>query len=58
MHRPEPFILMFRRPLGTDPKTGHPPKDHPYYNEHMEAIENDKDDLFDFPNEEEKETQS
>ena len=22
IHRPEPFILLFRRPLGTDPLTG------------------------------------
>lgn len=22
MHKPEPFILLFRRPLGTDPNTG------------------------------------
>mmetsp|Transcript_19506 Transcript_19506/g.32088 ORF Transcript_19506/g.32088 Transcript_19506/m.32088 type:complete len:104 (+) Transcript_19506:117-428(+) len=23
IHRPEPHILLFRRPLGTDPATGH-----------------------------------
>ena len=23
IHKPEPFILLFRRPLGTDPLTGH-----------------------------------
>lgn len=25
VHRPEPHILLFRRPLGTDPNTGAPP---------------------------------
>ena len=25
IHKPEPFILLFRRPLGTDPTTGLPP---------------------------------
>lgn len=25
VHRPEPFILLFRRPQGTDPLTGLPP---------------------------------
>lgn len=25
MHRPEPHILLFRRPLGTDPRTGKAP---------------------------------
>ena len=24
IHKPEPFILLFRRPLGTDPTTGLP----------------------------------
>ena len=27
VHKPEPFILLFRRPLGTDPQTGLPPVD-------------------------------
>ena len=27
MHKPEPFILLFRRPLNTDPQTGLPPPD-------------------------------
>ena len=27
IHKPEPFILLFRRPLGTDAATGHPPAD-------------------------------
>lgn len=31
IHKPEPFILLFRRPLGTDPNTGLPPTSHPYY---------------------------
>eukprot|EP01057_Protomagalhaensia_wolfi_P004487 Protomagalhaensia_wolfi_Nauph_80__4486@NODE_45_length_4272_cov_191_556107_g36_i0_p4_GENE_NODE_45_length_4272_cov_191_556107_g36_i0NODE_45_length_4272_cov_191_556107_g36_i0_p4_ORF_typecomplete_len117_score20_27CKS/PF01111_19/4_8e32_NODE_45_length_4272_cov_191_556107_g36_i038694219 len=26
-HRPEPHVLLFRRPLGTDPATGRPPRD-------------------------------
>mmetsp|Transcript_13973 Transcript_13973/g.39890 ORF Transcript_13973/g.39890 Transcript_13973/m.39890 type:complete len:101 (+) Transcript_13973:70-372(+) len=26
IHRPEPHILMFRRPLGTDPQTGKAPE--------------------------------
>ena len=25
IHKPEPFILLFRRPIGCDPSTGHPP---------------------------------
>ena len=27
IHKPEPFILLFRRPLDTDPQTGMPPAD-------------------------------
>ena len=27
IHKPEPFILLFRRPLDTDPQTGLPPPD-------------------------------
>ncbi len=27
VHKPEPFILLFRRPIGTDPQTGLPPAD-------------------------------
>ena len=27
VHKPEPFILLFRRPIGTDPQTGNPPPD-------------------------------
>ncbi len=30
IHKPEPFILLFRRPIGTDPNTGLPPASHPY----------------------------
>lgn len=26
LHKPEPHILLFRRPIGTDPLTGLPPK--------------------------------
>ena len=26
IHKPEPHILLFRRPLGTDPNTGAPPQ--------------------------------
>lgn len=25
IHKPEPFILLFRRAIGTDPQTGNPP---------------------------------
>ncbi len=32
VHRPEPHILLFRRPVGTDPVTGAPPPHfHPPY---------------------------
>ena len=27
IHKPEPFILLFRRPIGTDAQTGLPPPD-------------------------------
>eukprot|EP01054_Gregarina_sp_Poly1_P000311 Gregarina_sp_Poly_1__310@NODE_1076_length_5171_cov_48_773511_g747_i0_p2_GENE_NODE_1076_length_5171_cov_48_773511_g747_i0NODE_1076_length_5171_cov_48_773511_g747_i0_p2_ORF_typecomplete_len125_score16_93CKS/PF01111_19/3_7e31_NODE_1076_length_5171_cov_48_773511_g747_i046555029 len=27
LHRPEPHVLLFRRPLGTDPTTGKPPRE-------------------------------
>ena len=27
VHKPEPFILLFRRPIRTDPQTGNPPPD-------------------------------
>ena len=27
IHKPEPFILLFRRPIGTDAQTGLPPAD-------------------------------
>ncbi len=29
IHKPEPHILLFRRPIGTDPMTGMPPKELP-----------------------------
>lgn len=38
IHKPEPFILLFRRPLGTDPNTGLPPSSHPYYQQHVMAM--------------------
>jgi cyclin-dependent kinase regulatory subunit CKS1 len=28
IHRPEPHILLFRRPIGTDPRTGKVPELH------------------------------
>ena len=28
IHKPEPYILLFRRPLGTDPQTGLAPAHH------------------------------
>ena len=36
IHKPEPFILLFRRPLGTDPQTGIAP---PEILEKIEAYE-------------------
>ena len=38
IHRPEPHILLFRRPLGTDPTTGFVPEDHPLASEHNTAL--------------------
>jgi len=38
IHKPEPFILLFRRPKGTDPMTGLPPMDHPCYQTHIEQL--------------------
>jgi cyclin-dependent kinase regulatory subunit CKS1 len=40
VHKPEPFILLFRRPLGTDPQTGLPPNTHPYYDVHVTMMKN------------------
>ena len=37
IHKPEPHILLFRRPLGTDPNTGIPPKEMLAKIEEMEA---------------------
>jgi len=34
IHRPEPHILLFRRPLETDPQTGLVPEEHPLASEH------------------------
>ena len=33
VHKPEPFILLFRRPLGTDPNTGLLPPGHKLYSQ-------------------------
>ena len=44
IHRPEPFILMFRRARGTDPHTGLPPEGHPYYQEQVESMNEAKKD--------------
>ena len=38
IHRPEPFILLFRRPIGTDPMTGFVAEDHHLYTSHMQAL--------------------
>ena len=40
VHKPEPFILLFRRPLGTDPNSGLPPNNHPYYQQHVMMMNN------------------
>lgn len=40
IHKPEPFILLFRRPLGTDPATGLPPISHPCYQQHVMMMNN------------------
>ena len=38
VHKPEPFILLFRRPVGTDPQTGLPPAGHPYAETHIRMM--------------------
>lgn len=38
IHAPEPFILLFRRPLGTDSQTGLVSTDHPLYDEHKAML--------------------
>ena len=40
IHRPEPFILLFRRPLGTDPQTGTVPLGHHLADIHNKMLEN------------------
>ena len=39
IHAPEPFILLFRRPLGTDPTKGMVAPGHPLYEEHSKALQ-------------------
>ncbi len=43
IHKPEPHILLFRRPIGTDPETGVTPLD---IKEKVEQYENLKQNLF------------
>jgi cyclin-dependent kinase regulatory subunit CKS1 len=38
IHTPEPFILLFRRPIVTDPQTGMVPMGHPLYEEHKNML--------------------
>ena len=38
IHDPEPFILLFRRPIGTDPNTGRCDPSHPCYAEHEKML--------------------
>ena len=40
IHKPEPFILLFRRPLGTDPGTGKVPESHPLASTHNAMLKN------------------
>lgn len=39
VHKPEPFILLFRRPLGTDPMTGRVPETHSLAHIHNQMLE-------------------
>jgi cyclin-dependent kinase regulatory subunit CKS1 len=39
IHNPEPFILLFRRPLGTDAQTGMVPSGHPLFDEHKAMLQ-------------------
>ena len=39
IHNPEPYILLFRRPLQTNVETGRVPEDHPLYYEHINCLE-------------------
>ena len=40
VHRPEPFILLFRRPIGTDPQTGMVAPNHPLADTHNKMLDN------------------
>ena len=40
VHKPEPFILLFRRPLGTDPTTGKVPETHALASTHNAMLKN------------------
>ena len=40
IHKPEPFILLFRRPLGTDPTTGRVGETHPHAATHNAMLKN------------------
>ena len=40
IHKPEPFILLFRRPLQTDPTTGKVPDNHPLASIHNSMLRN------------------
>ena len=40
IHKPEPFILLFRRPLECDPTTGQCPTGHPLAELHNKMLEN------------------
>ena len=40
VHKPEPFILLFRRPLGTEPTTGKVPESHPLASIHNAMLKN------------------
>ncbi len=38
IHKPEPFILLFRRPIGTDPNSGLLPPGHPLFAQQQKAM--------------------
>ena len=40
IHKPEPFILLFRRPLGCDPTTGMVAENHPLAATHNAMLKN------------------
>jgi cyclin-dependent kinase regulatory subunit CKS1 len=39
IHKPEPFILLFRRPIGTDPNSGLLPQGHPLFAQQQKAMQ-------------------